>query len=263
MEQTYRKSRRNLALVTGLLLLVLFVELEPVTENSFQLFPFHLKNPDLLPHILAVVSLYLMYNTSIAWGILRASSGRHRLEAVDFRMSITAPAIVLAIYIYSKVVPPAQEILSSIVSGFSLSAIAAAIIAALSGALAVIATISSAKIRELRTVRIHLTVREQLIHELTNQDWLLFFNPKNRHARKIINFSKDGEIHEGRNENEHSWHLDQSELVITKKDGSLQNRFYFDETDCVFKSTNDSKADALKRGIADQLLIPVSNLSRR
>lgn len=263
MEQAYRKSRRNLAIVAGLLLLVLFVGLEPVPNRSFQLFPFQLKNPDLLPHILAVASIYLMYNTSIAWGILRATSERHRLESVDFWTLIIAASVVLAIYIYSKVLPPAREELSSIVSGFTLSSITAVIIAALSGTIAVIASMSSAKIKELRTVRIHLTVREQLVHELTNQDWMLFFNPKHKNARKVINFSKNGEIHEGQNENEHSWYLDGSELVITKEDGSLQNRFNFDATDSVFKSTNDPNADALKRGIADQLLIPVSNLSNR
>ncbi len=49
--------------------------------------------------------------------------------------------------------------------------------------------------------------------------------------------------------NEHTWSIDNDQLVIWRSDGTLQNRFDYDPVTERFVSTNDPEFDARRRGI--------------
>lgn len=261
MEETYRKARRNLALVTGLLLTSLFVGIESTGKNAIHFFPFRISNTGTLPHLLAVLTLYLMYNMSIAWGILSANSNLHKLEGIDFKVLIAVSGISLTIYSYIQLLPLATEKLDAVVTGLSLTTTLSLVIAAMFGAMVSSISIFMSTVKRLKIVKNKKARRDHLFNQITTQDWMLIYNPARKHARKLINFSASGEIQEGSNENEYSWHIDDGQLVILRKDGSLQNTFIQDERTGTFKSTNDPTADALKRGIKDQVILPASSLS--
>jgi GH18 family chitinase len=61
-------------------------------------------------------------------------------------------------------------------------------------------------------------------------------------------------IGQGQNDNEHTWALDGQTLVITCRDGTLQNRFLYDETTDRFVSSDDPEASAVKRGYKGQYI---------
>lgn len=261
MEDAYRRARKSVALVIGLLLVALFVGIEPTEKAAVQVFPFHLADTGALPHLLAILLLYLTYNMSMLWGIVNAKSDRHKLEAFDFKVLVVFSSACLCIYSYLLLLPITVENIESIVSGANLVALLVFVIAAMLGTLIAGLSIFSSVVRTLRVQLSEQKDKDRLSHRLTNQDWILIYNPKTKNARKIINFSSSGEIHEGHNDNEHSWRIEDGSLVICREDGSIQNVFEYDERATAFKSTNDPNSDAIRRGIKDQVIIPASSLN--
>lgn len=85
---------------------------------------------------------------------------------------------------------------------------------------------------------------------LLQDGWILNFNPVVLTGRKLISFSSNGQIGEGRNPNEWTWSMVGDELEIRRKNGDLQNRFRFDPQGTKFISTNHPDA----KGIRDQFI---------
>ena len=102
--------------------------------------------------------------------------------------------------------------------------------------------------RQLREVRSKIDLEKILASEL----WILNYNPRSAAASKYIQFLSDGTVGEGRNENESSWAVLEGLLTIWKQDGSLQNRFRYNDAQQRFESTDEPEADAMKRGIRGQ-----------
>jgi TIR domain len=93
---------------------------------------------------------------------------------------------------------------------------------------------------------------EQLLYaKLLIDGWILNFNPGSPNGRKKISFNSDGTIGQGRNKNEFKWQLTRdSILTIYREDGSLQNKFSYDQSTNRFICINDRSA----KGIRDQII---------
>ncbi|MCP3367732.1 hypothetical protein [Bradyrhizobium cajani] len=85
---------------------------------------------------------------------------------------------------------------------------------------------------------------------LLQDGWILNFNPTVLTGRKLISFNSNGQIGEGRNQNEWTWSMVGDELEIRRRNGDLQNRFRFDPHGTKFISTNHPDA----QGIRDQFI---------
>jgi hypothetical protein len=68
------------------------------------------------------------------------------------------------------------------------------------------------------------------------------FNPANPdHKCKPVTFLPTGQIGEGQNDNEHSWHTKRGQLEVFSSDGKLYSRFRLDPKTGLLVSTNDPK----------------------
>ena len=79
-------------------------------------------------------------------------------------------------------------------------------------------------------------------------EWIFEFAPASAiHGRKKLTFNADGTIGMGQNKNEDHWEMETAgTLAIWRHDGTLQNRFRYDEKQDRFICTNDSTAVGLK-----------------
>src|SRR5690606_37042349 len=77
------------------------------------------------------------------------------------------------------------------------------------------------------------------------------FSPSSKMAKELT-FLADGQIGEGRNENEHSWRIRRGALEILGSDAKIYSRFRFDRSHGVLKHTNDPEL----RSIPGQYIEP-------
>ncbi len=86
--------------------------------------------------------------------------------------------------------------------------------------------------------RPRVPVQDELRDIVTSSIFRLFFNPPNR--SKPITFEPDGSIGAGRNSNEYTWRVTQSQLEILHEDGRVYSRFSYDPRTASFIHTNDA-----------------------
>jgi len=86
---------------------------------------------------------------------------------------------------------------------------------------------------------------------LGGRRFVFVFNPT-MGQRKIVTFLANGDIGEGRNNNEHTWRVRKGRLEIFALDGRLYSRFYYDKVSGRLKHTNDTDT----RSIHGQYLKP-------
>lgn len=84
--------------------------------------------------------------------------------------------------------------------------------------------------------------------------WVLHFDPTG-HQEKRIGFAANGQISVGRNKYESTRKLEKQLLVLYRADGTVQNRFLFDDRENKYRSTNDPDTGAIKeQGFANQYI---------
>ena len=79
--------------------------------------------------------------------------------------------------------------------------------------------------------------------------WLLYFSPPSKFKRIV--FYLNGQIGEGRNNNENAWRIVNDKLELLQSDGQVFSRFQFDIKQSRWTHTNDS--DTKSR---DQYIVP-------
>ena len=75
---------------------------------------------------------------------------------------------------------------------------------------------------------------------LTGRSFNFVFDPATGQS-KIITFLPDGDVGEGRNSNEDTWHIRRGALEIFSRDGNLYSRFIRDKKTGLIIHTNDSE----------------------
>lgn len=103
-------------------------------------------------------------------------------------------------------------------------------------------------------VQTKILSEEELGGVLRNGHFRLFFDPEgSQESSKTITFLPNGEINEGKNQNESRWQISDGYLEILNKKGESHSRFaYFPESN-IFLHTNDPNLSS-KKG---QYIIPV------
>jgi hypothetical protein len=93
---------------------------------------------------------------------------------------------------------------------------------------------------------------KQLI--LNGRRFLFVFNPVTTQS-KIVTFLPNGEIGEGRNQNEHTWRIRRGSLEILSSDSKVYSRFSHDKPSGHLKHTNDPDSDSIHGQYFQPLLI--------
>ncbi|HEG44187.1 MAG TPA: hypothetical protein ENH94_09085 [Phycisphaerales bacterium] len=86
---------------------------------------------------------------------------------------------------------------------------------------------------------------------LRNRGFLFFFNPEGN-QKKIITFLANGQIDEGRNNNENTWQIKRGRLEILAVDGEIYSRFKYEQDTGKLIHTNDPDT----RSVHGQFFVP-------
>lgn len=238
MEPTsiYHKNKRNLFVFIGLLILVTVGGIEIRSPANLSIFPFQVKNPGLVQHVLFIVSAYCFYQYYLAW-FYQSDDVRSKIK-YDFGVSIAAFLLAAAEYLFVQ----ARPFIIQLNVTPTLAALVASGIGGLVGAAFGIWSFS-----ELRKRRQQISkIRQETIKErLLTPGWVLVFNPQTR-GHKAISFNSDGTIGEGQNNNEFRWVMDHDLLSIVRSNGTLQNKFRYDGETDQFNSLDDPLAAGIK-----------------
>ena len=235
MEPTdlYNKSKRNLAVFTAFLALVLFGRVTP--EESGKLLGFKLA-PEAIPTILFFVVAYLLYQFILARVVQRDDVRNQSLVKIDFLILTGFSTAVLFVYL-GWYLPN--------LFGFALRDLFSIVSTVMTGAAAAYTFWRLSDFAKWR--RDVLSLRKvSIAQRLKEPGWVLNFNSSHPQGKKAISFNDDGTIAEGRNSNEFKWKLERDQLVIIRENGDLQNRFTYIPATDRFISVDDPNAKGFK-----------------
>ena len=223
----FYKGRLALVTSSALLLLAIYVGLSSDTEESVNttqsaitILSFELDNTDALPIILLLATIYSAWRFLAAWYVQSE-------EVRDFPVNKADCVLTGAIAVSSI----ASFFFPFPAGGFwGLFVILVVIWYA----------IFFAGVERLGSVmsKRAKTQDERISEILTSQEWELLYDPI-RSGVKDISFQGDGEISEGRNQNEDTWRVREGLLEILRDTGDVQSRFRYDGNSEVFEHTNE------------------------
>lgn len=251
-EERYLKSRKVLLVSSGLLLLSVVVGISQKELTSGGLLPFHLDKPGYIPHALAILVLYGIYNSTVCWAQFTSENDQiSRIRSRDFVVIISIALVALATFLTTALAEHLGSIWEAI-KRFDNFALMTTVTIAVAMFGLIIFEYAKRLSRDLSSEKRNTKTKLAIL--LKELEWTLDFNPNAAGARKRISFNDDGTIGDGANENECSWAIVDNFLEIYKIDGTLQNRFTVEAGGSVWRSTNDPEADAVRRGIKDQAI---------
>jgi len=239
--ELYNRSKRTLVVFAAILALVLIGGVKP--EDQGQILGFRISAPHLIPVAFVIIVTYSLYQYILAWR-MQPDAVQAKIKH-DFWLTTTIGLIIPLSYFAIVAAPLLEETDLGTLLAWAAFAVSSATIA--------FAIFS----REDRTKwrREAFSLRRQTIAQRLKQPgWILVFNKKHPNGSKQIEFLEGGKIGAGQNKNEYEWSLDGAILVIHKEDGSLQNRFLYDEATNQFVSTDDAEAAATRRGTLGQYI---------
>jgi hypothetical protein len=239
--ELYNRSKRTLVVFAAILALVLIGGVKP--EEQGQILGFRISAPHLIPVAFVIIVTYSLYQYILAWR-MQPDAVQAKIKH-DFWLTTTIELIIPLSH-FAIVAAPLLE-------ATDLGTLLAWTAFAVSSATIAFAIFS----REDRTKwrREAFSLRRQTIAQRLKQPgWILVFNKKHPNGSKQIEFLEGGKIGAGQNKNEYEWSLDGASLIIHTEDGSLQNRFVYDEATNQFVSTDDADAAATRRGTIGQYI---------
>lgn len=237
MEPTelYNRSKRNLVIFTAFLALILLGRVHP--DEGAKLLGFRLL-PEALPAVLSVVVLYLLFQFVLASTFQSDAVRARLLHRWDFGIVATLAVLTLGGTAYSFIAIAVAEY--STWSRLAVGVAAGLVAGIVSSVLLKFVDITKWRrdVSELRKITLE--------QRLKGQGWVLNFDPVNDRV-KPISFEDNGMIGHGRNNNEHSWQLENDHLVIKRSDNEIQNIFAYRPEEDRFESIGAKDAKGSKR----------------
>ncbi|MDF3821885.1 toll/interleukin-1 receptor domain-containing protein [Leptospira sp. 96542] len=96
------------------------------------------------------------------------------------------------------------------------------------------------------------TKTNDLYNLIVNKQFNFVFKPE-MNKSKVIEFSPDGTIAKGRNQNEDTWEIKNEKLLIKNSEGKLFSSFTYDTKSKILKHTNEPNTLSIK----DQYMVPL------
>jgi hypothetical protein len=238
----YLKSKRNLVLFSGLLLLSATVGLNVVAEESGSHFlPIALRDANYFDDVIALLVIYFAYQMMLFWYAQATTVRRLMHYKIDFGASIVMAGISVTLY--------ASQFVGNVSFGDAISGWwdrRNLIVGGIFVFLVMYGMLATAKLFiDLADIR-RETSERRIIGLLTNSSWFLIFNPTLPGRSKKIAFLENEEIAEGKNDNEHSWRVRAGLLEILNEGGQVFSRFSYDRDKGIFFHTNDEDTLSLR-----------------
>jgi hypothetical protein len=248
----YYKTKRNLLLFVGCLLLSIFAGFKISSgEQKITVLPFQLERPEFLTTILLVAVVFNLFQFSLQWAAQKAEIQQNRFHRIDF-VSTTSIAGLSIICYFGWLVSPLITFEKKLTLGDILGSLVAVVISIAGSLVASKGSESVGRWLKRRAV----SEEEELARILKSQMWVLIFNPDSQRAKKIT-FEADRGIGTGRNNNEDTWRIKNGLLEILNNEKKVFSRFTYDKAQNSFVHTNDE--DTLS--IRSQRIVPTEGWS--
>lgn len=240
--ELYNRSKRTLVVFAAILALVLIGGVKP--EDQGQILGFRISAPHLIPVAFVIIVAYSLYQYILAWR-MQPDAVQSKIKH-DFWLTTTIGLIIPMSYFAIVAAPLLEETGLTNLLVWAASALLAS---------AAIAFALFSREDRFKWRKEAFSLRRQTIAERLKQPgWILVFNKKHPNGSKQIEFLEGGKVGVGRNINEYEWILDGESLIIYREDGSIQNKFIYDEATNQFVSTDDVEAAATRRGTVGQYI---------
>jgi hypothetical protein len=254
----YYKTKRNLLLFVGCLLLAIFAGFKIADAGvKISILPFQLARPEYLTTILFIAVVFNLFQFSLHWAAQQSEVQQNRFHRIDF-ISTTAIGGFSIFCYFCWLVISYFEINISFERTISLGKITATLIG---GLISIAGVISISKITEGLAKTFGKQIRRKAASEdeevtaiLESKIWILVYNPTAKVSKKIT-FDKDGTIGIGRNQNENTWRVTHGLLEIRNSENQVFSRFLYDRSAKQFSHTNDE--DTLS--IRSQTIVPAED----
>jgi hypothetical protein len=249
----YYKTKRNLLLFAGCLLLAIFAGFKIADAGvRISILPFQLARPEYLTTILFIAVTFNLFQFSLQWAAQKSEVQQNRFHRIDFISTTTIGGFSLICYFGWVAISYFNITSEKIVSlGGTLLTVIAVIISVVASVFASKNVEGLAKRAGIWIKRRSASEEEELSGILKSQIWKLIFNPATNASKKIT-FEDDGTIGIGRNKNEDTWRMENGLLEILNKENRVFSRFLYDRGTKQFSHTNDG--DTLS--IRSQKIIP-------
>jgi hypothetical protein len=242
----YYKTKRSLLIFVGCLLIAIFVGVKITqTEQKISILPFQLERPEYLSSIFAIAVLFYLFQFALQWAAQQADVQNNRFYKIDF-ISITTIGCISVLLFLRSLLPPFPDIHFEDRNWHSWASI-------IGGLVGVLASILAAKFTQDVAKRVGRYLKKRTANEdddlrtsVTKSPWVLHFNPSVIGAKKAITFNADGTVGDGRNQNEHTWRVNNGLLEILNDAGHVYSRFSYDRNKNQFAHTNDLDTLSIK-----------------
>ncbi|MEX2631417.1 MAG: hypothetical protein WD341_15900 [Tistlia sp.] len=242
---SYYKTKRNLLIFVGALLLAVFagLKLEGASVND-SLLPIKIDHPEWLRVILTVGVAFNVYQLSLLWAAQDSRVQENRFHRIDFLGAVFIAVASIFSLGAVEMWPLVRRTADShgwtwLLSVFTSSLLTVIAVFFSQGTLH-LATAVGRKIKGRSRDREN-TQRDVLVRS----NWLLHYDPRGRKA-KAITFNSDGTVGDGQNQNEHNWRMTDGLLEILNDKGAVFSRFRYDEEKERFTHTNDEDTSSLR-----------------
>jgi hypothetical protein len=242
----FYKTKRNLLLFIGGLFLAIFAGFKISNgEQKISVLPFQLERPELLAAILCIAVLFNLFQFSLQWAPQKSEVQSNRFHRIDFISTATIGGISILCFLWSLIGPHIRFDGTTAFGGFGVA------IAVLMGGLISFlgsSTLEKASKQFGRWIKLKAKTEDEKLSKLlvSNDEWVLNYNPKNSNAVKMMSFDPDGEVLIGKNDNEASWRVKNGLLEFLNSKGEVFSRFQYDEATNTFNHTNDPDTKSIR-----------------
>jgi hypothetical protein len=254
------KAKRAVVTLSVLLILLTFAGVEVIDASQIVILPIKISNPSVLTYVVFAGTIYYTAQYVIAWALQNEPVRTSLHNAFDFRLTM-AIATTSSILFVGKNIADQTDVDEWLISLTQHEVINSFIFNM--GILAVLLTVSELSSRYGRKVAEVVLARRrskmvnrnrEIFDSLTENSWHFVFDAKSKRG-KSIRFCDNGEIGEGRNQNEFTWRIKDGYLEVLNSMNEIYSRFRFNKEKMMFEHTNDD--DTLS--LPDQYIYVRSN----
>ncbi len=234
--EIYLKSKRNMLLASGVLLLILFSGVE-IRPGSYEIAGMELtfKDTSYLDTIISIILLFFFIQCSLYWATQKKEVRSLIQYRIDGGLSFLVSVMALLAFAYYRLVP--QSIIERIGTPdniwFEIIAVMLGWFLAFSARAIIFRFVEASR-------RVRKNVEDASLQALLNNRWNFVFNPAHpTKGHKVMTFNADGTIGEGRNHNEDTWRVRGEFLEILNSNQQIYSRFKFHPMGNTFDHTND------------------------
>lgn len=241
--EIYLKSKRNMLLASGVLLLLLFSGVE-INPGSYEVAGVKLTFSDTssFDDVTSLIVVFFFIQCSLYWATQNKEVRSLIQYRIDSTLSFLISVMSLLAFTYKNLLP--QSLVERLESE---DAILTSVVYAVLGAFVALVARTIINLFVEGNRRFRKISEDLVLQSLLNHRWNFIFNPIHPvKGHKVMTFNADGTIDKGENDNEKTWRVRGEILEILNSRQQIYSRFRYDKHNGTFHHTNDDDTLSLR-----------------